>query len=59
VLPGGKLVYSTCSIEPDENERQIEAFLSRHPEFQQGETRLELPSENHDGAFACVLLRRA
>lgn len=59
VAQGGKLVYSTCSIEPDENERQIEAFLNRHPEFQQGETRLELPSEEHDGAFACVLLRKS
>jgi 16S rRNA (cytosine967-C5)-methyltransferase len=30
---GGRLVYSTCTINPAENERQIEAFLMRHPEF--------------------------
>ena len=35
VRPGGTLVYSTCSILKDENERQAEAFLSRHPEFEE------------------------
>ena len=33
VKPGGGLVYATCSVLPAENERQIEAFLERHPEF--------------------------
>ena len=33
VRPGGILVYSTCSILKDENERQAERFLQRHPEF--------------------------
>lgn len=30
LAPGGTLVYVTCSLLPDENERQIRAFLSRH-----------------------------
>jgi 16S rRNA (cytosine967-C5)-methyltransferase len=34
VRPGGGLVYATCSVLPVENERQIEAFLERHPEFE-------------------------
>jgi 16S rRNA (cytosine967-C5)-methyltransferase len=34
VRPGGVLVYSTCTISPDENERQIEAFLHRSRGFQ-------------------------
>jgi 16S rRNA (cytosine967-C5)-methyltransferase len=31
--PGGVLVYSTCTLDAEENERQIEAFLREHPEF--------------------------
>ena len=34
VKPGGTLVYSTCSILPEEDEEQAEAFLQRHPEFE-------------------------
>lgn len=33
VRPGGLLVYATCSLEPEEGERQIERFLSDHAEF--------------------------
>ncbi|NGM50184.1 methyltransferase domain-containing protein [Caulobacter sp. 602-2] len=31
--PGGRLVYCVCSLEPEEGEAQVEAFLARHPEF--------------------------
>ena len=31
--PGGILVYSTCTVNPDENEHQIRRFLERHPEM--------------------------
>lgn len=34
VRPGGVLVYSTCTIEQDENEGQVARFLQEHPEFQ-------------------------
>ncbi|MFC0217274.1 RsmB/NOP family class I SAM-dependent RNA methyltransferase [Pseudochelatococcus lubricantis] len=33
VRPGGRLVYSTCSLEPEEGEAQIAAFLARHADF--------------------------
>jgi 16S rRNA (cytosine967-C5)-methyltransferase len=33
VEAGGLLVYSTCSLEAEENEEQVEAFLARRPEF--------------------------
>ena len=33
VRPGGRLVYSTCTFAPEENEQTVETFLSEHPEF--------------------------
>lgn len=32
VRPGGKLLYTTCSVLPEENQLQMEAFLARHPD---------------------------
>jgi len=31
--PGGHVLYSTCSLEPEENEMQVDAFFARHPSF--------------------------
>ena len=59
VAPGGTLVYSTCSNEPEENDEQVKAFLSRHPDFALDTTRESIPFESgHDGAFAARLIRK-
>jgi 16S rRNA (cytosine967-C5)-methyltransferase len=33
VLPGGRLIYCVCSLEPEEGEQQVDAFLKRHADF--------------------------
>ena len=56
--PGGRVVYSTCSNEPEENAEQVAAFLAAHPDFTEVDRRESVPFEtNHDGAFACALVR--
>ena len=58
VAPGGTLVYSTCSNEPEENAGQVEGFLGRHPEFSLAASEESIPYETgHDGAFAAALRR--
>jgi len=42
VKPGGRVVYATCSVLPEENERIVEAFLAAHPGFESGDARAEL-----------------
>jgi 16S rRNA (cytosine967-C5)-methyltransferase len=58
VRPGGTLVYSTCTISPDENERQADRFLERHPDFQ-AEERIQLLPHRHgtDGFFIARMTR--
>jgi len=59
VKPGGVLVYSTCSLEPEENRGMVEAFLAEHPEFElEQERELFPPEANADGAYAARLRRR-
>lgn len=72
VKPGGVLIYSTCSIDPEENEKRITAFVQRHPEFVTQSVHGYVPAEfvtdegfysasptkhSMDGAFAARLVR--
>ncbi|MDR0933434.1 MAG: methyltransferase domain-containing protein [Victivallales bacterium] len=59
VAPNGQLIYSTCSVEPEENAGQIERFIARHSEFEIVAQKQLLPGIEHDGAYACLLKRRA
>jgi len=54
--PGGRLVYSTCSIETEENVQLVESFASAHPQCGLLATRESLPfRDGVDGAFAALL----
>ena len=60
--PGGRLVYATCSLLPEENEAQIASFLERNPSFSvvpanDGGDFITLTPRRHgtDGFFAAIL----
>ena len=67
---GGRMIYSTCSLEVEENEQVMEAFLSENPGFEQVETnaprelitgrgfvRTFPQRDNTDGFFAAILYK--
>ena len=58
VKPGGLMVYSTCSLLSSENEKQVQIFLGKKPDFELLDQKWMLPSEGFDG-FYMALLKKA
>ena len=54
--PGGRIVYSTCSIEPEENEDLVAAFLRDHPELTLVSQTHHHPGQPADGAYQALLV---
>lgn len=58
VRPGGRLVYSICSIEPEEGETLIERWINSHRDFSLVKTEYLLPpNKGSDGGFNALLVR--
>lgn len=56
--PGGKLIYSTCSLMPGENEKQVSQFLAEHAGFEMEAEKHIWPSEGYDGFYMARLSKR-
>lgn len=70
--PGGRLVYSTCTFNLEENEKTVRWFLETHPEFSMAETGIKggrpgflgldlarriFPADGGEGHFVCAMVR--
>jgi len=65
VVPGGKLLFVTCSVFPEENRAQVDDFVGRHADARieplpgkDGVDLQLLPDESHDGFYYALLERR-
>ena len=66
LAPGGKMLYATCSLFPEENSRQVAAFVARHGDAQRLPMRDDdkecewqlLPDADHDGFYHALLAKR-
>lgn len=62
IKPRGKICYSTCSIQRQENRGLIECFLRENPDFELESEKLVLPTANAaadcDGGYTAIILRK-
>ena len=57
--PGGRILYSTCTLNPEENERVVNAFLERHSEFIRiGKAETLFPQGGENDGFYSDLLEK-
>jgi len=56
--PGGRLVYSTCTLSALENERQVAAFTARHRDFELEDVRTTTPHRDGTDGFFVATIRR-
>ena len=53
---GGNIVYSTCTLNKKENEKQIEKFMTKYPDMKKRKELTILPYQYHsDGFYMCLL----
>ena len=57
VRPGGRVVYSTCSMEPEENRGVVDAVLMALRDFRLDRERQHHPGQPADGAYQALLIR--
>jgi 16S rRNA (cytosine967-C5)-methyltransferase len=55
---GGQLVYSTCSVLPSENRKQVDEFLANNLNFELIKDQTILPSEGFDGFYMALIKRK-
>ncbi|MES2565332.1 MAG: RsmB/NOP family class I SAM-dependent RNA methyltransferase [Bacteroidota bacterium] len=58
VKKGGELVYSTCSILPSENRKQVDTFLENNKDFELVKDKSIMPSEGFDGFYMALIKRK-
>ncbi len=56
IRPGGRIVYSTCSLEPEENGGAIRQFIESHPDFKLVKEELSPPQEDEGDGYYCALI---
>jgi 16S rRNA (cytosine967-C5)-methyltransferase len=59
VRPGGAIVYSTCSIEPEENQQVVQAVLTARPNWVLEAEQVQVPGQPADGGYWARLRRKS
>ena len=59
IRPGGRIVYSTCSLEPEENGGAVRHFIESHSDFNLVKEELSHPREKEGDGYYCALIKHA